>query len=146
MPEAFVTQRRIEFRDTDGAGIAHFSNFFAYMEQAEHALLRHVGLSVVLHDGEATLSWPRVHATCDYFKPARFEDLLDVRVQIERLGEKSVTYGVRFELDGELIAAGRITSVCCRFRTGQAPESIRIPDSFVARIRPYLTPAPATGD
>ena len=40
MANSFVTSRRVEFRDTDTAGIAHFSVFFVWMEQAEHAVSR----------------------------------------------------------------------------------------------------------
>ncbi|MCA9225545.1 MAG: acyl-CoA thioesterase, partial [Planctomycetales bacterium] len=64
MGERFRTQRRVEFCETDAAGIAHFSAFFTYMEQAEHALLRELGTSVVRHEGEAVVSWPRVSASC----------------------------------------------------------------------------------
>ena len=46
MSQVFKTERRVEFRDTDAAGIVHFSVFFAYMEQAEHEFLRSLGLSV----------------------------------------------------------------------------------------------------
>ena len=77
-PLRFQTQRRVEFRDTDAAGIMHFSAFFVYMEQAEHELLRSLGLSVVAHDDEGEISWPRISATCDFRNPARFEDLLDI--------------------------------------------------------------------
>ena len=50
MATAFVTSRRVEFSDTDAAGIMHFVAFFRMMEQAEHELLRSVGLSVVMHE------------------------------------------------------------------------------------------------
>ena len=43
----FVARRRVEFRDTDAAGIAHFSTFFVWMESAEHELLRHAGVPLV---------------------------------------------------------------------------------------------------
>lgn len=45
-PEGFHWRRRVEFSETDMAGIAHFSSFIIYMEQAEHALLRSLGTSV----------------------------------------------------------------------------------------------------
>ena len=48
MPSPFIMRRRVEFRDTDAAGIAHFSVFFPWMEQAEHEVLRQLGLSVHL--------------------------------------------------------------------------------------------------
>lgn len=46
----WVTRRRVEFVETDAAGIVHFSSFFVYMEQAEHELLRHLGLNVFVDD------------------------------------------------------------------------------------------------
>lgn len=45
-PKGFHWRRRVEFAETDMAGIAHFSSFIIYMEQAEHALLRSLGTSV----------------------------------------------------------------------------------------------------
>ena len=42
----FVYRRRILFHETDLAGIVHFSNFFKYMEEAEHAFVRSIGLSI----------------------------------------------------------------------------------------------------
>lgn len=103
----FRTQRRIEFRDTDAAGIAHFSVFFPMMEVAEHDLIRSLGLSVLSdatrdrENGEGDspapqVTWPRVAATCDYQSVARFEDLLDIDVTVLKLGSSSVQYGFRF--------------------------------------------------
>jgi acyl-CoA thioesterase FadM len=46
MIAAFSLERRVEFCDTDSAGIAHFSSVAVYMEQAEHALFRSLGMSV----------------------------------------------------------------------------------------------------
>ena len=75
---AYSTSRRVEFCHTDAGGIMHFSGYFEMMEQAEHELLRDAGLSVVMHRDGKTLSWPRVSAKCDYTKPARFEDMLEL--------------------------------------------------------------------
>ena len=134
-PLRFQTQRRVEFRDTDAAGIVHFSAFFVYMEQAEHELLRSLGLSVVTHDDEGEIGWPRISAACDFRNPARFEDVLEVEVVIERLGRKSVTYAFRFTRAGVEIATGSMTSVCCRIRPGHAPQSVEIPSWFAPKLR-----------
>jgi 4-hydroxybenzoyl-CoA thioesterase/acyl-CoA thioester hydrolase len=131
----FTTTRRVEFRDTDAAGIAHFSVFFVYMEQAEHELLRQLGLSVVYHDEEGEIGWPRVSANCEYCAPARFEELLDVDVVVQRLGSKSVTFAFRFTRGGIEIALGKLTAVCCRMRPGLPPQSIPIPAAIVHKLR-----------
>ncbi len=48
MTSVFRTTRRVEFADTDMAGIVHFANFFRFMEAAEHEFLRSRGLSVAM--------------------------------------------------------------------------------------------------
>src|SRR4029079_19223551 len=95
MSTSFVTTRRVEFSDTDAAGIVHFVTFFRMMEQAEHELRRSLGLSVVRHDAEEKLSWPRVSAGGDCQSAARCEDVLEIEVRIARLGDKSITYAHR---------------------------------------------------
>ena len=59
MSEPFRVTRRVEFGDTDMAGIVHFSNFFRYMESAETAFLRARGLSVAWRDGGVRYGFPR---------------------------------------------------------------------------------------
>ncbi len=137
MPTNFSMQRRIEFCETDAAGIAHFAAFFQYMEQAEHALLRHAGLSVIEDDEEGTVSWPRVSASCDYEDACQFEDVLDVEVHIENLSARSITYAFTFTRDNHEIARGKMTSVCCRIVHGKPPTSIEIPDWIRERLRPF---------
>src|SRR5438309_970881 len=110
----FRTTRRIEFADTDMAGIVHFANFFRFMEAAEQEFLRSRGLAVVMAWEGQPLSFPRVSASCDYLKPAYFEDVLDVTVRVGRLGRKSVTYAFDFSRGGDLLARGQVSSVCCR--------------------------------
>src|ERR671918_377237 len=114
MPTPFRTTRRVEFVDTDMAGIVHFSNFFRYMESAEVEFLRSRGLNVKLEWEGQLLGFPRVSASCDYIKPATFGDVIDIAVTIDRIGTKSVTYAFEFSKDGEAIARGKVTSVCCR--------------------------------
>jgi YbgC/YbaW family acyl-CoA thioester hydrolase len=127
----FHTQRRVDFCDTDMAGIVHFSNFFRYMEAAEVAFLHSRGLSVCLDWEGQRLGFPRVSASCDYKSPARFEDVLDIAVRIATIGRKSITYACDFSRQGVAVASGRVTSVCCR--TGpehQLLEAIEIPESL----------------
>ena len=54
----YVHRRRVQFYETDAAGIVHFSWYFRYMEEAEHALWRAAGLSVPPPGGG--VGWPRV--------------------------------------------------------------------------------------
>src|SRR5436190_23920172 len=103
MPVPFRTTRRVEFGDTDLAGILHFSNFFRFMEAAETEYLRTLGWSVSMEWEGQAVGFPRVSASCDYFKPARFEDVLEITVQPSRVGRKSVTFAFEFQKAGEIL-------------------------------------------
>jgi YbgC/YbaW family acyl-CoA thioester hydrolase len=130
MRTPFQTTRRIEFADTDMAGIVHFANFFRFMEAAEVEFLRSRGLSVAMVLEGERVSFPRVSASCDYLRPVSFEDVLDVAVRLHKIGRKSVTYAFEFSKGGEVVARGQVSSVCCRIGTGLRLEAIEIPVSI----------------
>ena len=127
MAEPFRTTRRVEFRDTDAAGIMHFSTFFLRMEEVEHEMLRSLGLSVIVEDAEGLISWPRVSATCDYRSAVRFEDVLEITAGVVQLGDRSVTYSYQFEHAGRAVAQGRMVAVCCRMIPAHGLKSMPIP-------------------
>ncbi len=136
---SFTTTRRVEFAHTDAAGIAHFASFFPLMESVEHEFLRHLGLSLLIQHSTGPVSWPRVHARCDYRGAARFNDVLSITLTISRLGEKSVTYQFDIRDDDRLVAEGEVTAVCCRMDPGQPPQSMPIPAEIADKLRPFCT-------
>jgi len=140
-PAVFRTTRRVEFCHTDAAGQMHFSAFFLFMEQAEHELLRSLGTSVLCHDEEGKLSWPRVEAHCTFHAPARFEDLLHIDVWPEHVGRSSVRYRFRFYKDDQLLAEGTMTSVCCRFGP-QGPQAVPVPEPLRSQLLARLPSSP----
>src|SRR5579859_1920920 len=110
----FKVKRRVEFSDTDMAGIMHYSNFFRFMETAEHAYFRSLGFSVVMSDREPPIGWPRVHAECDYKRPLRFEDEVEVHLLVREKRSKSISYLFRFRKVGDdaEVARGIVTVAC----------------------------------
>jgi YbgC/YbaW family acyl-CoA thioester hydrolase len=132
---AFTTTRRVEFGDTDMAGIMHFSNFFRVMETAETDFLHARGLSVTWTDGGVRYGFPRVSVACDFAKPARFEDVLTIGVTVERIGKKSVSYRFDFTRGEDTIATGRITAVYCRGTASGHIEALDIPDDLRAKLQ-----------
>ena len=138
----FCTERRVEFCETDAAGIAHFASLICYMEQAEHAFWRHLGTSVVVLEEDLHIGWPRVHVQCDYRGSAKFEDVLQISVRLLKLGSKSLTFGFTILRGGKAIAEGQMVTVCCEVRSHEALRSIVIPDSLREKLRPYLQQQP----
>ena len=135
----FTHRRLVAFAETDMAGIVHFAQFYRYMEEAEHAFLRSVGLDVMEHKPDGTiLGWPRVSAKCGFKSPAFFGDTLAIEVSVQRIGVKSLTLDYRFTRDSAgsetLIAEGTIKTVACTFTPDRTMTSVPVPDSFLDRI------------
>lgn len=137
MSAPFSVTRHVEFHDTDMAGIAHFTSYFRFMEEAEHEFLRHLGLSVFDQSSAPHISWPRVSVGCDFRAPARFEDEVRIAVLVKELGEKSVTYQFDMYCGDRLLAEGYMTSVCCEFTGKERPRSTIIPDWLRAKLEPF---------
>jgi YbgC/YbaW family acyl-CoA thioester hydrolase len=127
----FHYSRRVQFSETDLAGIAHFSAFFRFMEEAEHALWRAAGLSIGA--AEKTGGWPRVSAAFDYKSPLRFEDEFDVIVRIAELTRRSIRYGFTITRGDVLVGTGTMTAVCTKKEHGQL-RAVELPADVVSRL------------
>jgi acyl-CoA thioester hydrolase len=140
MAYEFKAQRRVEFSDTDMAGIMHYSNFFRFMETAEHGFYRSLGFSVVDPGLDPRIGWPRVHAECDYRKPLRFEDLVEIHLLVAAKKSKALTFQFRFgKLNGtgaqpEEVARGGITIVCVSHAAPGGMRAVPIPPEIASRI------------
>jgi acyl-CoA thioester hydrolase len=134
MPTEFTFHRRVQFAETDLAGIAHFSNYFRWMEEAEHAFFRSLGMSVVMRHGDREITWPRVSVSCEYTGPVRFEDELELRLRITRVGGKSLAFEVDVFNGGERVAVGKMTSVCCTIEPDGMMQSVTIPADIRAEL------------
>lgn len=147
MPSEFRVTRRVEFADTDLAGILHFSHYFRFMEAAEHAFLRSLGHSAHQADADGGMhGWVRASASCDYTAPLFFQDQVELQVLVREKRPKALKYEVVFRrLDpsggpSHEVARGSMTVVFVRKGPGDSrPRAQAIP----AEIDAALTVAPA---
>lgn len=130
----FRWQRRVEFAETDMAGILHFSNYFRYMEETEHAFFRSLGHSVHAPDDGGAFGWARGHAACTYARPLHYEDVVDIQLLVRGKREKSIDYVFVFRLQDAEIARGAITAVCVGKLPGQPLRAMRMPAAIDALI------------
>ncbi len=127
----YTTTIRVEFCDTDMAGIVHFANFFRYMERAESEFFRAFGKTLAKHNDDGTsVGWPRVNTSCSFKAPAYYEDELEVRIFVMRRGVKSLTLQFEFWRNETHIATGQIKTAYCLFRPGQPLQSLEIPAEY----------------
>jgi YbgC/YbaW family acyl-CoA thioester hydrolase len=127
----FHLRRRVQFYETDVAGIVHFSWFFRYMEEAEHALWREAGLSI--HPPDSDLGWPRVAASFDFERALRFEDEIDVHLRIAEMSRKTIRYECVVRKDGQQVATGTMTIACVQKKPTM--RAVEIPDDIVERLK-----------
>ena len=142
MPSEFKHTRRIEFAETDMAGIVHFANFFRMMESTEHEFFRSLGFSIHAHEDGATIGWPRVSVSCDYSRPLRFEDEVEIHLIVAEVRSRSIRYEFIFRkvTDGLEVARGKVATVCATVdKTTGKLVAMPIPE----RIRAKITAAPA---
>ena len=140
MPFEYKVMRRVEFSETDMAGIVHFSNFFRYMESAEHGFYRSLGFSVSLDRFDPPLGFPRVHAECDYKRPLRFEEFVEIHLLVKEKRSRVLGHAFRFNKvsekgeNPELIATGLLTVVCVAHHPDGRLEAASIPETLAKLI------------
>jgi acyl-CoA thioester hydrolase len=116
-----VEHLRVAWVDTDAGGRIHFTAVFRWVEAAEVALMRRLGLM------EGWGNFPRRHVEADYLKVLVFEDEVEVRLRVERVGSTSITYGWDLVKDAEPYVSGRHTIVHVdeQGRPAQLPDQLR---------------------
>jgi acyl-CoA thioester hydrolase len=126
-PARVVLRRRIEWMDTDAAGIYHWTTVFRLAESAEAAL--HTALGIADFTFGAT---PRVAVRATFARPLRFNDPVEVDLRVTRLGRTSVEYALAITSAEGPAAEGSVKSCLIDRTTGSA---IPWPDEIRAQLR-----------
>ena len=140
MASEFSITRRVEFSETDLAGIMHFTHFYRWMEICEHEFLRSLGLSVDMEDENGRFGWPRVKTTCRFKRPLRFEEEVEINLIVTELRDRSISYAFQFWKDeaGERVkaAVGEVVAACVRFdQVTGTMTPIHIPEVFRDKVQ-----------
>lgn len=113
---SIVVQRRVEFSETDMAGILHFTNLFKYMELAEAELYEKIGSSLFETVPGEVVGWPRVRVNAEFHAPLRFRDLVEIHLHVKELKIRAIEFAFWFfrqDKEGPThIATGSMTTLC----------------------------------
>ncbi len=139
-----TSTRRIEFSETDMAGLVHFSNFFKYMETAERDFFEAAGVDLINTKPGDIVGWPRARAECKFSAPLRFGETIDIHLAIKSMKDRSIDYQFRIfrrNSDGTRTQAGKghMTTILTELTASGALRSIELTDS----VRERITVAPA---
>jgi acyl-CoA thioesterase FadM len=122
-PATFVLRRRIEWMDTDAAGIYHYTTVFRLAEAAEAAM--HTALGIADRTFGVT---PRVSIAMDFKRSLRFNDDVEATLAVTAIGQSSVQYGFTLAGPHGIAAAGQFVACLVDQATGRAtpwPDDMR---------------------
>jgi len=138
-PAAYRLIRRIQFADTDAAGVAHFSRLLVMVEEAEHEFLRSLQIPILTESS----AWPCVALDVNYLCKCEFGDLIAIELYVASIGRTSITYEFHaFQSqasDQSEVFSGKM--VKCHILPGKSgatpiPESIR---DILRAFLPHVT-------
>ncbi|MEM7790013.1 MAG: thioesterase family protein [Verrucomicrobiota bacterium] len=138
-----TSTRRIEFSETDMAGLVHFSNFFRYMETAERDFFEAAGVDLINSKPGELVGWPRVRAECKFSAPLHFGDTIKIHLAVKSVNDRSIDYQFRiFRQDSPTartqVAKGHLSTVFTKLGEDGTLISIDLTDE----IREKITAAP----
>jgi acyl-CoA thioester hydrolase len=133
--KTFIWPVRIYYEDTDLGSVVYHANYLRYMERARTEFFRAIGLDAAYPDDPVPSFWALRKAAVEYIRPARFNDLLDVRTQVVSLT------GVRLDAvqtiwrGAEQLTEGAVQA--CIISLSGRPK--RIPAEIRDKILPFLS-------
>jgi YbgC/YbaW family acyl-CoA thioester hydrolase len=131
-----VYKRRVEFAETDMAGQVHFSVFFRYMEEAEHAIWRRAGMRIAAEG--RTHQWPRISAQCDFKARLRVDDEFEVRTEMARVTTRTIQWAHTMMRGDTLVAEGTVTAVCVQLQPDGTFKAVPMPDNILEKLKNAL--------
>jgi acyl-CoA thioester hydrolase len=79
MPSSISTLR-VRYAETDKMGVVYYANYLVWFEVARAELLRSLGWTYREME-HAGVSLPVIEAHCEYHRPARYDDEIEVRTE-----------------------------------------------------------------
>jgi acyl-CoA thioester hydrolase len=127
--ERSSSRLRVRYAETDQMGIVYYANYFVWFEIGRTDWLRQGGWSYREMEREG-LALPVIEAHCDYRRPARYDDQIDIRTDGTLLSPLRVkfAYEVARVEDGTVLGSGHTVHATI----GQDGRPRRLPDQVLA--------------
>lgn len=126
----------VTFAETDMARIAHFSNFYKWMEQAELAFFDKYHIDYLSTNPAASFGWPKGSASCTFKQPARFRDNVNIHLALSKIRSASFSFDVTFSnlSTQAILAEGSLVTVYATFEGETEMKAQTIPDSLIDKL------------
>ena len=90
--QSFILPIRVYYEDTDAGGVVYHSNYLNFFERARSEWLRQLGYELDWLAQNESLLFVVRSISCDYLRPAVFNDELFVSAEIKELGKTSIVF------------------------------------------------------
>jgi acyl-CoA thioester hydrolase len=129
-PFRYAAYTRVGFSDTDAQGVVYYGRYMPYFDLARTEYHRHLGNLEIR--GEFAMR----AMTVEYHAPARFDDLLEIFVRVERIGTTSVTYDfAAYRADDEVLMATAKQTMVLISLPDRRP--VPVPDAFREQVTAF---------
>ena len=127
------TEHRVIYGDTDAGGVVYYANYFRWFESGRREMFRSLKIDYAALSKKGVIT-PVVEAHCNYYAPARYDDVVVVETRISEIKEKSVKSENKVirKKDKKLLASGYTVNV---FVGKEKTKSIKIPDDVRRKLR-----------
>jgi acyl-CoA thioester hydrolase len=135
----FVHRLRVRYNECDAQGHVFNANYFVYFDVALTELWREAlgSYEALTADG---LDLVVAETGARFRAPARFDDELEITLEVERLGNTSMVSTIRIARDGNMLADGRIVHIFVR--ADRLGEKAPIPDHVRQILHRYTVDDP----
>lgn len=128
----YWNRQQVRYRDVDMQQIVYFAKYLEYVDIALDDYLRSLGVVVSETAPRGEYDTAMVHVELDYLAPARYDDLIDIGLRVERLGRSSMDVRVEIRREDSALVRGKLVLVNFDRDTGRARE---LPERLRAAIR-----------
>jgi acyl-CoA thioester hydrolase len=90
---------RVRYAETDQMGVAWHGQFFAWFEVGRTDLLRQFGCTYRELEADG-LRFPVIEASARYLKPARYDDVLEVRTRVTAVSPVRLSFAYEVHREG----------------------------------------------
>ncbi|MEY4695883.1 MAG: tol-pal system-associated acyl-CoA thioesterase [Pseudomonadota bacterium] len=129
-PDCHRLMVRVYYEDTDLAGIVYYANYLKFIERGRTEWVRALGVDQGALKAERGIVFAVRRVEADYLRPARFDDLLEVRTRPLSLGGARLEVGQEVWRGAALLFTAKVGLVCLT----DAGRPARIPAEVLARL------------
>jgi acyl-CoA thioester hydrolase len=131
LAQSYCWPVRVYYEDTDHAGVVYYANYLRYFERARTEWLRAQGFEQPELATRHQVIFVVRSIAVEYLQPARFNEVLDISVELEHVGASQITMSQRAQRGDAVLVEARVRLACVGL---PQMKPVRMPDVLITKI------------